>query len=134
MCRFVIRDNTDLFFGVVHGTFYFRENISKLRGDLISGRCNKTLQRLQNSDFRLPFAFFQDCLEDIEDQFLKSGWTEDTFERQAIQSIAWSDTPRSGKTWRAEQVGVQQIPNSFILTRFWADVGFRSEKRREEVR
>ncbi|KAH7928492.1 hypothetical protein BV22DRAFT_198520 [Leucogyrophana mollusca] len=68
-------------------------------------------------------------LEDIEDQFLKSGWTEDTFERQAIQSIAWSDTPRSGKTWRAEQTWGFEVKNG--ERRYARHVKFTSSDRPE---
>ncbi|KAH7927162.1 hypothetical protein BV22DRAFT_1032171 [Leucogyrophana mollusca] len=43
-------------------------------------------------------------VNDLEGIFLKDGWTDDTIEHEAIRSIVWSDTPKSNKTWRAEQV------------------------------
>ncbi|KAG0704332.1 hypothetical protein DFH29DRAFT_911868 [Suillus ampliporus] len=41
--------------------------------------------------------------EEVEDEFLKSGWTEDTVGDGTLLAIAWSDTPKSGMEWRAEQ-------------------------------
>jgi hypothetical protein len=42
--------------------------------------------------------------EEVEDEFLKSGWTEDTFEDGLVLAIDWSDTAKSGMDWRAEMV------------------------------
>jgi hypothetical protein len=41
---------------------------------------------------------------DIEDEYLKTGWTEDTAEHGAIESYVESDTPKSKTTWIAHQV------------------------------
>jgi len=43
-------------------------------------------------------------LDEIEDEFLKTGWTQDTVDDRAIEALAWSDTPISGKDWRANQI------------------------------
>jgi len=43
-------------------------------------------------------------LEEVEDEFLKSGWTEDTAEDGIIFDIAWSDPQNNHLTWKAEQV------------------------------
>ena len=48
-------------------------------------------------------------LDDVEDEFLKSGWTEDTTEHGAIHSYVESDTAKSGKTWTAEQVCLDNV-------------------------
>lgn len=42
--------------------------------------------------------------EEVEDEFLKSGWTEDTFQDGLILAVDWSDTAKSGMEWRAEMV------------------------------
>ncbi|KAG1757738.1 hypothetical protein EDB19DRAFT_1623409 [Suillus lakei] len=41
--------------------------------------------------------------EEVEDEFLKSGWTEDAVEDGLVLTVARSDTPKSGMEWRAEQ-------------------------------
>lgn len=43
-------------------------------------------------------------LGELEEEFLKTGWTEDTVEHGVIQAYAASDTPKSGTTWIANQV------------------------------
>jgi hypothetical protein len=43
--------------------------------------------------------------EELEDDFLKKNWTADTFEHGVVQSYVESDTPKSGTTWIANQVG-----------------------------
>lgn len=43
-------------------------------------------------------------LDELDDEFLKEGWTEDTAENGVIESHVTSDTPKSGKTWIATQV------------------------------
>ncbi|KAG1749845.1 uncharacterized protein EDB91DRAFT_1046447 [Suillus paluster] len=50
-------------------------------------------------------------LEEVEDEFLKSGWTEDTIEDGTVLAIAWSETPKSGMVWRAEQTWGFEILN-----------------------
>jgi hypothetical protein len=42
--------------------------------------------------------------EEVEDEFLKSGWTEDTFQDGLVLAVDWSDTAKSGMEWRAEMV------------------------------
>lgn len=37
-------------------------------------------------------------------QFLKTGWSEDSFEKGLIQAYAWSNTAKSKMTWTANQV------------------------------
>ena len=44
-------------------------------------------------------------VEDLTDDFLKEGWLPDTVEHGIIESFVESDTPKSGKTWIAIQVG-----------------------------
>ena len=43
-------------------------------------------------------------VEEIEDEWQREGWSEDTAEEGAIQSLVWSDTAKSGTTWTADQV------------------------------
>uniref|UniRef100_A0A0W0FGZ1 Uncharacterized protein n=1 Tax=Moniliophthora roreri TaxID=221103 RepID=A0A0W0FGZ1_MONRR len=42
-------------------------------------------------------------LSEIEDDFLKTGWTPDSLEHGLVQSWVESDTPQSGRTWIAIQ-------------------------------
>jgi len=47
------------------------------------------------------------ALEEIEDEFLKTGWAEDTLADGVVYFIAWNDTntvDTSGYKWKAEQV------------------------------
>lgn len=44
-------------------------------------------------------------LEEVEEEFLREGWTEETGVDGAVDTCARSDTPKSGKTWSSEQVG-----------------------------
>ncbi|KAG1846855.1 hypothetical protein F4604DRAFT_1594800 [Suillus subluteus] len=41
-------------------------------------------------------------VEEVDDEFLKTGWTEDAVEDGLILAVAWSDTPKSGMEWKAE--------------------------------
>jgi hypothetical protein len=45
-------------------------------------------------------------LDQINNDFLRNGWLPDTEEHGAINSYVKSDTPKSGTTWIAEQVGL----------------------------
>jgi hypothetical protein len=44
-------------------------------------------------------------LGEIDDDFLKTGWTPDSLEHGLVQSYVESNTPKSGRTWIAVQVG-----------------------------
>ncbi|KAJ7706324.1 hypothetical protein B0H17DRAFT_1036738 [Mycena rosella] len=47
---------------------------------------------------------------ELEEEFLKKDWTADTLEHGLIQSYVCSDTPKSGRTWIANQTwGIQEI-------------------------
>ncbi|KAG2350187.1 hypothetical protein BDR05DRAFT_954290 [Suillus weaverae] len=50
-------------------------------------------------------------VEEVEDEFLKSGWTEDAVEDGLILAVARSDTPKSGMIWRAEQTWGFEVLN-----------------------
>jgi len=52
-------------------------------------------------------------LEEVEDEFLKSGWTEDTVEHGTVFVVDWSDTEQSGLVWKAEMV---RLDFWFVLT------------------
>ena len=43
-------------------------------------------------------------LDEIDDEFLRKGWLPDTVEHGAINAYAKSDTPKSNRTWFADQV------------------------------
>lgn len=45
-------------------------------------------------------------VDELDDDYLKNGWEKDVAEHGAIQAIAQSDTPKSGRTWYSEQVRV----------------------------
>lgn len=42
--------------------------------------------------------------EELSDEWLKEGWTEDTYEHGVVQAYARSDTPKSGTSWVGDQV------------------------------
>jgi len=47
---------------------------------------------------------------ELEEEFLKKDWTADTLEHGLIESYVYSDTPKSGTTWIADQTwGMQDI-------------------------
>jgi hypothetical protein len=43
-------------------------------------------------------------VEDVEEPFLRDGWTDDTAEHGLIDTYAESDTPKSKRTWKGRQV------------------------------
>jgi hypothetical protein len=43
-------------------------------------------------------------LDEIENEYLKKGWLQDTEQHGAINAYAQSDTPKSGTSWTADQV------------------------------
>ena len=43
--------------------------------------------------------------EELDIAFLKEGWTADTLEHGLVQVYSESNTPKSGTTWTANQVG-----------------------------
>ncbi|TFK36851.1 LCCL domain-containing protein [Crucibulum laeve] len=49
-------------------------------------------------------------VDELEEEFLKVGWTPDTLEHGVVQAYAESNTPKSGKTWIANQTwGIGEI-------------------------
>ncbi|KAJ7786161.1 hypothetical protein B0H16DRAFT_1489378 [Mycena metata] len=49
-------------------------------------------------------------VDELDEDFLKKAWTADTIEHGVIQSYVYSDTPKSGTTWIANQTwGIQEI-------------------------
>ena len=44
--------------------------------------------------------------EEVEEDFLKTGWTEETLEHGLIESYVLSDTAKSGTSWIGQQVRV----------------------------
>ncbi|KIK70835.1 hypothetical protein GYMLUDRAFT_52036 [Collybiopsis luxurians FD-317 M1] len=51
-------------------------------------------------------------LDEIDDDYLKTGWTADAIEHGFIQSLVSSDTQKSGTSWVANQIwGTEEIDN-----------------------
>ncbi|KAK7041695.1 hypothetical protein VNI00_008984 [Paramarasmius palmivorus] len=49
-------------------------------------------------------------INEIQDEFLKTGWTADTLEHGVVQTVMTSDTPKSGRTWVWNQIwGVEEV-------------------------
>ncbi|KAI0257666.1 hypothetical protein BJV78DRAFT_53176 [Lactifluus subvellereus] len=49
-------------------------------------------------------------LDEVDNDFLRKGWLPDTEEHGAVNSYVKSDTPKSGRTWIAEQIwGFEEI-------------------------
>ncbi|KAJ7099604.1 hypothetical protein C8R43DRAFT_1048524 [Mycena crocata] len=47
---------------------------------------------------------------ELEEEFLKTGWTADTVEHGLIESYVYSDTPKSNTTWIGDQTwGIEEI-------------------------
>ena len=66
-------------------------------------------------------------LDQIENEFLRSGWLPDTEEHGAIESYAKSDTPKSGTTWTGEQVrrfSYRLVLQLFPKLTIQSDLGF----------
>ena len=42
--------------------------------------------------------------EEVEEEWLKKGWTDDTYELGVVETVAESDTAKSGTTWNGHQV------------------------------
>lgn len=53
-------------------------------------------------------------LEDITNEFLKKNWLPDTAEHGTINSYVYSDTPKSGTSWVAEQVRTLVYSNDIL--------------------
>ena len=43
-------------------------------------------------------------LDEVMEEYLRNGWTDDTEEHGVIDAYARSNTSKSGKTWTSEQV------------------------------
>ncbi|KAE9408248.1 hypothetical protein BT96DRAFT_28209 [Gymnopus androsaceus JB14] len=70
-------------------------------------------------------------VEEIDDDYLKNGWTADTIENGLIQSYVVSDTPKSGTSWIANQIwGMEEIDS---VRRYVRHVFFTGPKG-EEIR
>jgi hypothetical protein len=72
-------------------------------------------------------------IEDVEEEFLKKGWSTDTIEHGGIQSYVVSDTPKSGTTWIANQVRhcvfrLMMVDNS-LETKVWGVEEINGERR-----
>ncbi|PFH54798.1 hypothetical protein AMATHDRAFT_331 [Amanita thiersii Skay4041] len=72
------------------------------------------------------------CKADVlDDEFLTTGWTSDTYEHGLVQSYVESDTPKSGTTWIANQTwGMEDVNNERRYTRHVYFTG----PAREEIR
>jgi hypothetical protein len=71
-------------------------------------------------------------LEEVEDEFLKSGWTDDTAEDGTVLAVAWSDPENNPLTWRAEMVRFSWFGMSCLS--YSSDMGVRSTEWRETTR
>jgi len=57
-------------------------------------------------------------VEDIEYEWQKEAWLPDTVENGTVESFVESDTPKSGKTWIADQIwGFSEIDGKRMYTR-----------------
>ncbi|KAL6310491.1 hypothetical protein BKA93DRAFT_883386 [Sparassis latifolia] len=68
-------------------------------------------------------------IDELENEFLKTGWLEDTKEHGGLFTVEYSDTEKSGKTWIAEQVwGFEEVNGERRHTRRIAFSGPKEEK------
>lgn len=82
----------------------------RLTGGLPGTTENRTLDWTfrENSDYLFGPVLGKSrrvSLDRIDNEFLRKGWLPDTEQHGAINSYVKSDTPKSNKTWIAEQVG-----------------------------
>lgn len=68
-------------------------------------------------------------VEEIEDEWQKEGWSEDTFEHGAIESHVWSDTPKSNTSWTANQVRTVFNREDKIMNIVVSEMGIHGEGR-----
>lgn len=69
---------------------------------------------------------------DESEEFLRTGWTEDTVEAGVVQALAASDTPKSGTTWIANQVCSPHVVNSYVelaCSQTWGIEALNGERR-----
>ena len=81
----------------------------KLTGGLSGTTENRTLDWTfrENSDYLFGPVVGRSrrvSLDKIDNEFLRNGWLPDTEQHGAINACVKSDTPKSNKTWIAEQV------------------------------
>lgn len=67
--------------------------------------------------------------DELDIEWLKEGWTDDTYEHGLVQAWAASDTPRSGTTWIGNQTwGIEKINGERRYTRHVDFTGPKGEK------
>ncbi|KAF7306790.1 hypothetical protein MIND_00470700 [Mycena indigotica] len=67
-------------------------------------------------------------ISELEEEFLKDGWTADTIEHGLVESHVASDTPKSGTSWIAHQTwGMQEINGERRYTRHVKFTGPKGE-------
>lgn len=66
---------------------------------------------------------------EVDDEFLKSGWTEDAVEDGLILAVARSDTAKSGMEWTAEQTWGFEVLND--ERRYARHVKFTSSNKKD---
>ncbi|KAI0936509.1 hypothetical protein AcV5_004626 [Taiwanofungus camphoratus] len=68
-------------------------------------------------------------VDEIDKEWLKEGWTEDTKERGAVHTVAESDTPKSKTTWIGEQAwGFEEVDGERRYVRHVDFTGPKGEK------
>ncbi|KAJ2919256.1 hypothetical protein MD484_g1144, partial [Candolleomyces efflorescens] len=66
--------------------------------------------------------------DELDIDFLKNGWTADTYEHGLVHTYAESDTAKSGTTWIANQTwGIQEIGGERRYTRHLKFTGPKGE-------
>ncbi|CAL1695532.1 unnamed protein product [Somion occarium] len=69
------------------------------------------------------------AIDDIENDWLREGWSDETKEHGAINSWVQSDTPKSGRTWIAEQIwGFENVNDEKRYTRHVYFIGPEQER------
>lgn len=71
--------------------------------------------------------------DELDIEWLKEGWTDDTYEHGLVQAWAVSDTPRSGTTWIGNQVSIIMDSHTEDIDGPISDLGHRKDQRREEI-
>jgi hypothetical protein len=74
---------------------------------------------------------------ELDVEFLKNGWTEDTVEYGVVQSYVDSNTPKSGTTWIANQVSLRSrevFPRLLLTLAGAVDLGLSNSQWRAALR
>ena len=73
-------------------------------------------------------------MQELKEEWLKTGWSEDTLAHPLIHTLGSSETEKSGLTWTADQVSLDiHVTIGWQFIYFKRPGGFRSLKTRSDT-